>query len=145
MPNEDPFFHSQEWRDVRYRALEASNGRCSCCGNNGSDSSNPLQVDHIKPRSKFPELALTLSNLQVLCRQCNLGKGNKSETDWRLKPSLTLEIQNSLEPESRHKLKQLDWLSHNGDSKQIRDAAQREHRRLWHEIRQRKTPKRSTG
>jgi 5-methylcytosine-specific restriction endonuclease McrA len=30
-----------------------------------------LTVDHIKPRSKYPALALVLSNLRVLCRRCN--------------------------------------------------------------------------
>jgi 5-methylcytosine-specific restriction endonuclease McrA len=35
---------------------------------------NPLHVDHIKPRSKFPRLAIDINNLQVLCADCNLGK-----------------------------------------------------------------------
>jgi 5-methylcytosine-specific restriction endonuclease McrA len=42
-----------------------------------------MHVDHIKPRSKYPHLALRESNLQVLCEACNLGKGNWDETDWR--------------------------------------------------------------
>lgn len=42
-----------------------------------------MNVDHIRPRSRFPELALTESNLQVLCETCNHGKGNWSERDWR--------------------------------------------------------------
>jgi len=33
-----------------------------------------LTVDHIKPRSKFPEFSLDNSNLQVLCRRCNSAK-----------------------------------------------------------------------
>jgi hypothetical protein len=53
-----------------------------CCGARPTEA-NPLHVDHIKPRSKFPHLALSLSNLQVLCRQCNLGKSNTDDTDWR--------------------------------------------------------------
>src|SRR5262249_39926358 len=39
--------------------------------------------DHIKPRSKFPELELELGNLQVLCADCNLGKRAWDQTDWR--------------------------------------------------------------
>ncbi len=42
-----------------------------------------MHVDHIKPRRKYPELALSRSNLQVLCNLCNHGKGNWDETDWR--------------------------------------------------------------
>ena len=42
-----------------------------------------MNVDHIKPRKKYPELALDKSNLQVLCEECNHGKGNWDETDWR--------------------------------------------------------------
>ena len=42
-----------------------------------------INVDHIKPRKTHPHLALEPSNLQVLCNECNLGKGNKFKTDWR--------------------------------------------------------------
>ncbi len=47
-----------------------------------------MNVDLIKPRSKFPELALTLDNLQILCAACNHGKGNWDQTDWRPEPKL---------------------------------------------------------
>ena len=76
------FYNSREWLAVRYEALKASAGHCGCCGARASEQS-PLHVDHIKPRSKYPELSLTLSNLQVLCKGCNLGKSNTDETDWR--------------------------------------------------------------
>ena len=36
-----------------------------------------ITVDHIKPRSKYPELALEIENLRVLCRSCNSKKGGK--------------------------------------------------------------------
>lgn len=42
-----------------------------------------MNVDHIKPRRLFPWLALELKNLQVLCHDCNHGKGNWDQTDWR--------------------------------------------------------------
>ena len=41
-----------------------------------------MHVDHVKPRSKFPELALDLSNLQVLCNLCNVAKSNVDMTRW---------------------------------------------------------------
>jgi 5-methylcytosine-specific restriction endonuclease McrA len=55
---------------------------CCLCGHGGSHR-NPIQVDHIKPISTHPELSLVQSNLQVLCRDCNLGKGNSDTIDWR--------------------------------------------------------------
>lgn len=76
------FYRSDEWRSVRYQALKRSNGSCECCGQAGARYA-PLHVDHVKPRSRYPELALTLSNLQVLCEACNVGKGAWDETDWR--------------------------------------------------------------
>jgi 5-methylcytosine-specific restriction endonuclease McrA len=42
-----------------------------------------LNVDHIKPRRRFPELSLDPDNLQVLCGNCNTGKGSWDTTDWR--------------------------------------------------------------
>jgi len=77
------FYSSDEWREVRYRALKLHGGACQCCGARGSRQS-PLHVDHIKPRSKFPELALDINNLQVLCADCNLGKRAWDQTDWRV-------------------------------------------------------------
>ena len=78
----DHFLLSREWKEIRYQAPRASNGRCQCCGASGQSGAR-LNVDHIKPRIKFPELALTISNLQVLCSMCNMGKGWKDQTDWR--------------------------------------------------------------
>jgi 5-methylcytosine-specific restriction endonuclease McrA len=42
-----------------------------------------LNVDHIKPRKTHPHLALSVENCQILCSECNKGKGNWDETDWR--------------------------------------------------------------
>lgn len=77
-----PFYESKEWRAVRYQALKLHGGKCQYCGNRPLKRSG-LHVDHIKPRSKYPELELELSNLQVLCKDCNLGKSNIDQTDWR--------------------------------------------------------------
>lgn len=79
---QESFYTSDAWREVRYRALKASNGRCQCCAARPGPG-NPLHIDHIRPRSKFPKLELELSNLQVLCADCNLGKRAWDETDWR--------------------------------------------------------------
>lgn len=78
----DSFYHSDEWRRLRYQALLRSKGVCDCCGRSASREA-PLHVDHIQPRARWPELSLDLSNLQVLCADCNLGKGAWDDTDWR--------------------------------------------------------------
>jgi hypothetical protein len=76
------FLRSYEWRKVRYEALKNNNGTCELCGR-GKPHGVLLHVDHIKPRRTHPHLALELSNLQVLCEECNHGKGNWDDTDWR--------------------------------------------------------------
>lgn len=81
----DAFYQSREWWQARYRALKRSNQSCELCGAT-KESGAILQVDHIKPRSRFPNLALDLANLQVLCRDCNMGKGAWDTTDWRKNP-----------------------------------------------------------
>jgi hypothetical protein len=42
-----------------------------------------IQVDHVKPVSRYPHLMRDPDNLQVLCRPCNLGKSNAFEDDLR--------------------------------------------------------------
>ena len=74
---EDP-----KWQKARYFALKDSNGSCCLCGRTVKDGVK-LHVDHIKPRSLYPELTYELSNLQVLCCDCNIGKSNLDDTDWR--------------------------------------------------------------
>jgi len=76
------FLLSDQWRILRYKTLVQRGNQCECCGQSWSVG-NPLQVDHIKPRSLYPKLALEPSNLQVLCRECNTGKGAFDHTDWR--------------------------------------------------------------
>ncbi len=36
-------------------------------------------IDHIQPISKFPDLAVDVKNLRLLCPDCNVRKGNKFE------------------------------------------------------------------
>lgn len=74
-----PFYDSDVWRDLRYSILRRDGRVCVLC----RATSGEMHVDHIKPRSKYPHLELDPNNLQVLCRDCNLGKSNIDETDWR--------------------------------------------------------------
>lgn len=77
------FYTSDEWRQLRVRVLEKFACRCMMCGRSPKDHGIVVHVDHIKPRSKFPQLSLEISNLQLLCEDCNIGKSNRYQTDWR--------------------------------------------------------------
>ena len=77
------FLNSPEWLEIRYQVLAKYPRICMLCGAHGPKVT--IQVDHIKPKIKYPELALDFNNLQLLCRECNLGKSYKNEDDFRPK------------------------------------------------------------
>ena len=77
------FYWSDEWRKLRYQVIRENDSKCMACGRSPKLHSVIMHVDHIKPISKFPELKLEKSNLQILCDDCNLGKGNTDSIDWR--------------------------------------------------------------
>lgn len=81
----DVFLRSDGWYALRQIALQKYGRRCMRCRIDHRHA--VITVDHIKPRKDYPELALELSNLQILCRTCNAAKGNRDDTDWR-EPSL---------------------------------------------------------
>lgn len=76
------FLSSYEWRKVRLIVLKRDGAKCACCGATPATGA-VMNVDHIKPRKRFPHLALDPNNLQVLCHACNHGKGNWDMTDFR--------------------------------------------------------------
>jgi 5-methylcytosine-specific restriction endonuclease McrA len=76
------FLDTYEWRKVRMQALKLYGPKCMCCGSTPATGA-VMNVDHIKPRKLFPSLALDVKNLQILCHECNHGKGNWDQTDWR--------------------------------------------------------------
>lgn len=79
------FYERQEWKELRYRILRQYGFKCMACDRKRGEGV-VLHVDHIQPISIYPELALTESNLQVLCADCNLGKSNKYTDDLRPRP-----------------------------------------------------------
>ena len=80
----DKFYASRAWKEVRYFVLRRDGATCACCGARASDGVC-MWVDHIKPRSVYPELQLDPENMQVLCDDCNQGKSNYYSDDWRVK------------------------------------------------------------
>lgn len=74
----EQFYTSSDWRILRQNFLHTqrkTNGHYICHYCNSLIVHDELTVDHFKPRSKFPDLALTMSNLRIACRQCNSSKG----------------------------------------------------------------------
>lgn len=76
------FYRSAEWKYLRYEALKAHGRRCGCCGATPEDGIR-LNVDHVKPIRHYWDLRLQMSNLQVLCADCNIGKGARHQDDYR--------------------------------------------------------------
>jgi len=80
---------------LRYKLIEQAKGVCQACGSLPS-SDNPLDIDHIVPRSKSKNGKVKNSlgesvdvddekNLQVLCAKCNRGK--RDAGSYNFKPS----------------------------------------------------------
>jgi 5-methylcytosine-specific restriction endonuclease McrA len=78
------FYRSKAWRDIaRKRRAETIRhwGRLVC--ERMPSHAGPFHVDHIKPRSRFPDLELDLNNTQSLCGLCNVRKGARRGFNWR--------------------------------------------------------------
>lgn len=67
---------SARWRKKRLEIIARDGGFCQRCFiKYGLINSNSLEVHHIKPRIKYPELIFTNSNLITLCKTCNIQLG----------------------------------------------------------------------
>lgn len=80
----DGFNFAPEWKDLSEKVLARYGWTCMKCGSLPR-CRKYVNVDHIKPRKFFPELALEFENLQVLCSRCNKQKANGPAVDCRKK------------------------------------------------------------
>ncbi|MDF0534101.1 HNH endonuclease [Shewanella sp. A32] len=71
------FYLSRAWQDLRYQVLNSREHRCALCHRSAAEHGIAVEVDHILPRSRYPDLALDINNLQILCYECNRGKRDK--------------------------------------------------------------------
>lgn len=78
----------------RYIKLRESGGKCCLCGRSAKDGAI-LSVDHIKCVAHYPELADDPDNFQVLCLDCNMGKSDIDDTDWRWDEDSCQEMMNA--------------------------------------------------
>jgi 5-methylcytosine-specific restriction endonuclease McrA len=73
-----PEITTLEWNRLKNLIFEKYGKVCLKCR-----STEHISLDHIKPYSIYPELAIDPNNLQPLCRSCNSTKGNRNITDYR--------------------------------------------------------------
>lgn len=66
MKKRDPFYASAAWQRIRRAALIRDHYLCQRCRKRPANT-----VHHLKPREEFPELAMTLENLQSICAICH--------------------------------------------------------------------------
>jgi len=81
------------WQSISAQVAATYGWTCHLCGEpipRGLPLRHPLrfQVDHVKPKSIYPHLALTLSNLRPSHQRCNKYRGARTVT-----PELIAEIQ----------------------------------------------------
>jgi 5-methylcytosine-specific restriction protein A len=73
------FYCSTRWKGFRdYLKSKAEYVFCIECKKEGS-LVKATQLDHIKPRKQYPELAFDEENIQPLCRKHHAAKTNRGE------------------------------------------------------------------
>jgi hypothetical protein len=77
----EQFYSSPEWNMLRKQVIKLKGRVCAECGRRIVQN-NDITVDHIKPRSKYPDLALRIENLRILCRSCNSQKGDREFAEY---------------------------------------------------------------
>lgn len=81
MSNDD-FYQSDAWRSLTKKVYKRYGRQCQATGLKEKDGIT-LSIDHIKPRARYPKLALSMSNLQVLELGLNKTKGLR---EWDFRP-----------------------------------------------------------
>ena len=83
------FYDSDAWQKLRRKAIRKYGCKCMKCEIKNVE----MHVDHIKPRSLYPDLELDFNNLQILCKGCNMEKSNLNEIDYRPTTIIKISIQ----------------------------------------------------
>ena len=61
------FYNSEEWKKLRTEVFTRDNFTCQDCNKYGGY----LEANHIKARSRHPDLKLVASNIETLCKPCH--------------------------------------------------------------------------
>jgi hypothetical protein len=78
-PKKRCFYLTNQWLYLKKEVHKLYKCGCMKCGKTEGET----HVDHILPRSLHPELQYNIHNLQILCKNCNMKKSNKNNTDYR--------------------------------------------------------------
>jgi len=74
---------SLKWAKFRKLIIDRDNGYCQrCYYKYGIINKSNLQVHHIKPRIKYPNLVYDENNCITLCKTCNTQLGLQEELDF---------------------------------------------------------------
>lgn len=76
------FYDSWEWKRCRYAVMQDKRFACMSCGADRDDGAK-IVADHIKPLRWYWNRRLDQENIQILCADCNMGKGSRSQADFR--------------------------------------------------------------
>lgn len=83
----EKMLYSSSWKSKKEFIKKRDNYICQrCFYKYGIINSEELQVHHIKPRIKYPELAYEDSNLICICGTCNRQIGTREQLDFEWKP-----------------------------------------------------------
>lgn len=66
----NPFYRTRAWKLIRAEALARDHHLCQRCLDRGI-LARAEAVHHIKPIDTHPDLALEITNLRSLCKQCH--------------------------------------------------------------------------
>lgn len=69
--NNTNFYQSKAWQRLRWQVIQESTICALCLKPLNKIAKNKIHIDHIKPRTKYPLLALERDNLQALCVMCH--------------------------------------------------------------------------
>jgi 5-methylcytosine-specific restriction endonuclease McrA len=75
----ESFYKTEKWIKISKIIKKFYGLRCMKCRTERGE----MHADHIYPRSHYPSIEFELYNLQVLCKKCNMEKGNKECIDYR--------------------------------------------------------------
>ena len=78
---EAQFYQTKAWKRKREAILRRDNYQCQECRRYGRIR-QATTVHHIRHFDEYPELALTASNLQSLCRACH-NAAHPEKGGWR--------------------------------------------------------------
>lgn len=85
--SKDLEIYTRRWQSKRKYIINRDGGICQrCLIKYNIVNSSQLQVHHIKPRVKYPELIYEDSNLICICGTCNKQLGIKEELDFEWTP-----------------------------------------------------------